>query len=201
MPLQNDPCGSVIATDLLKNCDAPPTAGIEQNIVLINVEDVDSITADVTLTNSLITDIVLAAGATGYKVQGVKQVFNYTNTLDAPDTAQNGVIHSLAIRILDPSAEARAEINKLIQGALLHAVVERKNKGEDNEDAFLLFGEARGLVLTDMTDDANENDGSILLTLSTPAGLREPFLPKVLLDTDYATTKTAFDNLFAAAGV
>lgn len=199
--LLNDPCAGEITAGFLFDCDAPPIAGIEQKLVLINVEDVTSIVDAVApLNKSQITDIILAATKTGYEVQGVKQVLNFTNSLDAPETSSNGVIHSLSLRVFTPSVEARAEINNFIQGSKVFAVVERKNKGTDKVDAFLFFGQRHGLILSELTDDANENDGTIGLVLSTPPGLREPFLPKVYLDTDYATSKTAFDNLFEAAG-
>jgi hypothetical protein len=196
--LKNDPCGNPITVEFLLNCDEPPVAGIEQKVILINVEDVETITEDAVRPNSLITGLALASGKTGYMVEGVKRVLLFSNTFDAPENVQNGMLHSLTLTIYDVSVEARAAINKMVKGSMLHAVVERKNKGVDNDDAFLFFGQEQGLVLSDITDNSNENDGAMVITLSTPAGLREPNLPKVLLETDYATTLTAFNNKFAS---
>ena len=79
------------------------------------------------------------------------------------------------------------------------AIVEKKWKGTDNENAFKVFGLVHGLEISELTDNSRENDGTSVITLSTPAGFKEPKVPHQLLETDYDTTKTAFDNKFEAA--
>jgi hypothetical protein len=190
-----------IGQDILRECDNKPVLGIEQRLVLINTEDLPAtgITFDTTLPSSLITQLQLATGKTGYEVQGIKQIMNYTNSLEASEDSDNGVIQSLAgIRIYDPSETIRDEVNKFVAGAKVYAVLERKWKGTDNKHAFLFFGLKFGLELTELTDNSNENDGTIVMTLSTPSGFKEPYLPHIYRDTDYATSLTAFNNKFAA---
>lgn len=199
MSVQNDPCTDPIVSDLLFNCDNPPVAGLQPEIVLINVDQLDSFTKDGALPDSLLTNITLNAAQTGYRIEGVKSVFNHSNTIDIPEDSLNGVLHSLSVRVYNKTAEGRDQVNKLIQGSKVYAVVKRKDGGNDaNDAAFLVFGIDHGLVVSDMTDDANENQGTILLTLSTPPNVRETYLPHVLLITDFDTTNTAFENKFAA---
>jgi hypothetical protein len=190
-----------MAQDLLRSCDNKPVQGIEQRLVLINVDDLPAtgITFDTTLPSSLITQLELAATKVGYEVQGIKQIMNYTNSLEASEDSDNGVIHSLAgIRIYDPSETTRNQVNKFISGAKVYAVLERKWKGTNNAHAFLFFGLKFGLELSELADNSNENDGTIVMTLSTPSGFKEPYLPHVYRDTDYATSLTAFNNKFAS---
>lgn len=190
-----------LGQDILRKCDDKPVLGIEQRLVLINADDLPAtgITFDPTLPSSLITQLQLATDKTGYEVQGIKQIMNYTNSLEASEDSDNGVLHSVAgIRIYDPSETTRNEVNKFIGGAKVYAVLERKWKGENNAYAFLFFGLKFGLELSELTDSSNENDGTIVMTLSTPSGFKEPYLPHIYRDTDYATSLTAFNNKFSA---
>lgn len=192
---------SQIGQDILRSCDNKPVLGIEQRLVLINVADLPAtgITFDADMPSSLITQLQLALDKSGYEVQGIKQIMNYTNSLEASEDSDNGVLHSLAgIRIYDPSETIRNEVNKFIGGAKVYAVLERKWKGVDNKHAFLFFGLKFGLELSELTDSSNENDGTIVMTLSTPSGFKEPYLPHIYRDTDYATSLTAFNNKFAS---
>ena len=47
-----------------------------------------------------------------------------------------------------------------------------------------------------MDGNSNENGGGLLFTLSTREGTVEKYPYNILLETSYATTKTAFDALF-----
>ena len=188
-----------IAEDFLYNCDNRTVQGMEQKLILINEADLSAsgITFDATYPNSLITAINLNTGTSGFEVQGIKQIMNFTNTLVAEEASEDGVTHSITgIRIYDPSEEIRNEINKYIAGATVYAVIERKWKGTDNKHAFLFFGLKFGLTVSELTEDSAE--GTIVMSLSTTGGQKEPYLPHVYRDTDYATSKAAFDNKFAA---
>lgn len=192
----------IIAADILHDCDNVPVAGIEQRLVLINTADLPAsgITFDVATPSTLITAIALTAAKTGYEVQGIKQIMNYTNSLEYTEDSENGIIHAInGIRIYDPSAEGRDEVNKFIRGAKVFAVLETKWKGLLNATAFKFFGLKFGLELKELIDNSNENDGTIVMSLGTPSGFKEPFLPHIYLDTDYATSLTAFNNKFASA--
>lgn len=184
-----------LASDILKDCNNKPTPGIEQKLILIPV---NLVTAR-TLSAGLISALTLSAGA--YTIDGIKDIMNYQNSFVNPSDGESGFKHSLqGIRIQDPSVEVRDEINALaVGGRKYYAVIERRWKGSSDEDAFLFFGYNYGLEVPDggIVDNSNENDGCMVLTLSTPELFKEPRVPDVLLLTNYATTKTAFDAAFA----
>ena len=189
-----------IAKDIARSCDNKPVAGMEQRLVLINCDDLKAsgIEFDATYPNSLITAINLNGGTIGYEVQGIKQIMNFTNSLELNDEGEDGVTHSIAgIRIYDPSEEIRSEVNKFIGGAMVFAVLETKWKGVDNKQAFKFFGLKYGLKLAELTEASKENDGTVVMTLKTPSGFKEPYLPHIYRDTDYETSLTAFNNKFA----
>ena len=50
-----------------------------------------------------------------------------------------------------------------------------------------------------MTNSSKENDNMIIFELASVDGFEEPTMPKTLLETDYATTKTVFDAAFVEA--
>lgn len=189
---------SNIANDILQDCSNKPVAQYEQRVLLIpeSVLAASGITFDGTNPNSLITALALTTSATGELIEGIlnKTWINGGDTFVNPADGSPGFIHQLnGIRILDPSHEKRDEINKLAGGgATVFAVIERKWRGTDSKDAFLFHGLKFGLVIPDggIVNNSNENDGAMVLTLQTPEGFKEPYLPHVYLDTDYATTVT-----------
>lgn len=189
-----------VAEDILYDCDNRPVAGIEQRLVLINEADLPAsgISFDSTYPNALITGIALNPGKVGYEIQGIKQIMNYTNSLVADEASEDGVKHSITgIKIFDPSEEVRNEINKYVAGAKVYAVLQRKWKGTDNKHAFLFFGLKFGLMISELKDESV--DGIIQISLSTLGANKEPYLPHIYRDTNYATSLTAFNNKFVAA--
>jgi hypothetical protein len=191
-----------LSKDIVRDCANPPIKGIDQRLIIINEKDLPAsgITFDATFPSALITQIGLLAGTTGYEVEGIKSIMNFTNSFENPEDAESGLGHSIAgIRVNDPSEEIRNEVNKYIAGQKCYAVLERKWKGTENKYAFLFFGLKFGLELTELADSSNENDGTIVMTLGTPSGYKEPFLPHVYRDTDYDTSLATFNNKFAVA--
>ena len=187
-----------IGKNIIYNCNNKPIAGIEQRLVLINKADLDSlgITLDEFYPNALITGIELKPDKIGYEIQGIKQIMNYTNSLVTDENTDDGVKHSITgIKIYDPSEQIRDEVNKYIGGAEVYAVLQRKWKGVNNAHAFLFFGKEFGLTLSELKDESA--DGVISISLSTPGKAKEPYLPHVYRDTDYATSLTAFNNSFS----
>jgi hypothetical protein len=63
----------------------------------------------------------------------------------------------------------------------------------------VVLGFNSGLVASSDTWNANENDGVEIFELSSLDSFEEPKPYYTLLETDYATTKAAFDNKFAVA--
>lgn len=200
MPLTISICKK-ISRDLLRDCNRKPIPGMEQRIVLINYDDLKSsgIILDDTNPNSLIKQLRLIPGNKGFMIDSIKQIMNFTNSLEKNDEGEDGVTHAITgIRISDPSEEIRDEVNKFIGGAKVFAVIETKWKGINNKHAFKFFGMQFGLELSELTEGSKENDGTIVMSLKTPTGFKEPYLPHIYRDTDYNTSLTAFNNRFAS---
>jgi hypothetical protein len=187
-----------IGADILQDCSNRPTAQLEQKVLIIPSSQLPAsgITYDGTRPDSLITAIALSTG-TGYLIEGILQKtwINHGNTYVNPADGTAGSIHMInGIKILDPSVEIRDEINNLaFGGGTVFAIVERKWKGTSSLDSFLFHGLKFGLVIPDggLVDNSAENDGAMVITLQTPEGFKEPNIPHVFVDTDYATTQTA----------
>lgn len=190
-------CINKITENIEFDCDDKPIAGVENQIELINRDDIDlaATTFDVANPN-LITNLVLKEGAQSYRCDTIKGLFAPSTVPSIEDESINGHVHSLGIRIFKNSPAAHAQIDKIVDGANLVAVIEAKQKGANNANAFDVLGWHVGLEAS--ADSAGrvyrEQDGAYLLTIATPNGYKEPKSVYKWLETDYATTKEKFDN-------
>lgn len=187
-----------LAQDIDRVCgENGPKQGVEQKIVLFPIGNISAITRS----NGLITALTLSA--VGYSIDGVNEMIRYESSFVEPENGVPGYIHrAMNIPILDPSVEARNALNAIAAGGGKYvAVIERLAKGASDEDAFIVLGVECGLsVRSDgANENSNENDGMIILNLSSRENIRESRPPDCLLLTDYATTKTAFDAAFNPA--
>lgn len=195
-------CNGLVDGNILFDCDYPAIAGLEVNVVLINRSQIDVTATTYDASNkTLMTAFALTEGNTytGYQFQGVKQINSTAFELVKKDTGPDKFRHVFNGVILNPSAENKLQLQQMAEGGKYVVIVEKKWKGEDNEDAFDVYGIDSGLELNVVTYNSNENDGTISLELSSAEGYEEPKVPATLLTTDYATTKASFDNDFAAS--
>lgn len=190
------PCITNIDKDFLFDCDNLPSAGIERDVVLINRSDIDRTASTV---SGGVVDIVLNSGATGYKIEGVKQINSYNYEVVVNDDSLNRVTHSFLGRIYDLSPDGKAQLNAFVNGANVIAVIENKAKGANQLSAFEVLGWENGLEISEGTKNSLENDGAFVLTLASNELTPESKVPLTFLDTDYATSKTKFDNKFEEA--
>lgn len=192
-----------LSDDILNDCDNLSIGGIESDLLIIPHSGVDKTASTINTENRILLDeLVLKAGAAAYKLEGVKQLngYNYEfvpgdeNTLDKWRHTITGVI-------LTPSAANRLQASKLGKGESYMVVVNKKYKGADSKDAFLVLGWDAGLYLTAMTENSNENDAAINFTLASKDQFLEKDMPRLLLESDYDTTLLAFNNKFVPDGV
>jgi len=188
-----------LAADIINNCDNLAKAGIEADVLIIPHKDIDWAASTFDATNRLvITDLqLIAGGKTGFLLEGVKQMnaFNWEFVKGDPQTIDkfrhlfNGVINS-------PTAENRLSASQLAKGESYVIVINKKYKGVGSKDAFLVLGRDAGLYVSEMTESSRDNNGAILFTLASEDGQLEADMPRQLLETDYATTLTGFENKF-----
>ena len=184
-------CITDITKDLLVDCNA--SQGIEVNAVLINSEDIDRTASTIT---DKVVNINLKSGTKGFKLEGIKQINSYLSEIEVNEDSLNKFNHQFNGRIYDLSAENREEIDALGSGANLVVVVEKKYKGASNESAFVVLGFQNGLEISEGVENSAENDGVFTFSVASNPLALEPKSPLIYFDTDYDTSKTAFDNSF-----
>jgi hypothetical protein len=193
-------CTGSLTADIIFDCANAPVAGIEQNVVLINKDDIDIAATTISATNRImVTNLQLKPGTTGYLLTGVKQSNGKAWELVKKENAPDKFKHTFSGVIFNPGAENKQQADQLGKGGKYVAVIEQVWKGEDSAEAFEILGLSSGLELSTMTNSSRENDNMIVFELASVDGYEEVTMPKTLLDGDYAATKTAFTNKFAQA--
>jgi hypothetical protein len=189
-------CTGSLTANIVFDCLNAPVAGIEQNIVLINKDDLDITATTLDAANRLlVTSLVLKAGKKGYKLTGVKQANSKAWELVKKENAPDKFKHTFSGVIFSPSLANKTQADNLSKGSKYVVVVEQTWKGDDNAEAFEILGYHTGLELVTMTNSSKENDNMIMFELASADGFEESTMPKTLLDEDYVTTKTVFTNL------
>ena len=193
-------CEDKLSADIEKNCDTKPIGGMEVNVVLIPFGDIDRTTSTLDATNDLlITSLSTLSGTQGYFVEGIKQAQGASFELVKKEDSFDAFKHTFSGVVLSPSVANKKSLSEIASGSKYVAVVEKKWKGVDQDDAFEVLGWDAGLVISEMTWNTKESDGIIKFVLSNEDGYEDPDMTRNLLETDYATTKTAFNTKFATA--
>ncbi len=198
------PCTSAgVTVNLATDCDAPRIKGYEQIGLLVLKSDIDMALSTVSGTNPRIIDnfVLKNDGATPpvYKTAAVVYntkknplPFNGTQTVYNRDAdAYDKVVQFYCEGIGGAFAKNAVEPLKDAEYVL---IVERKDKGgTTGAGAFQVFGWQRGLSCGNEggAQVQDEETGYWLITMAT----QEPFAEIEWLDTDYATTKEAFELL------
>ena len=191
-------CEDKLSSSILKDCDNKPKGGIEVNIVLINFDDIDKTTSTLDATNDLIiTNLATKTATAGFLIEGIKQVNGVSWELVKKEESFDAYKHMFAGVVLAPSAENKKAVAEIASGGRYVVVVEKKWKGTDQEDAFEVLGWDVGMVISTAVWNSKEADGTINFELSSEDGYEENEMSRNNLETDYATTKTAFDAMYA----
>ena len=191
-----------LTDDIYVDCDNLAVPGIEADIMLIAHSQVDKSASTIDSENpNIITDLVLKSGAKGVLLEGVKQIGGFSHEFVKGDSETlNKHRHAIRGRILSPTAKNRNSYDKLATGMAYIAVVNKKYKGPDSKDAFLVLGWDTGITLATGTESSYDNSGAIVLEMQSEDDMLENKSPKTLLITDYETTSTAFENKFESEG-
>lgn len=191
-------CNSDITAGFSYNCETPPIAGIDSDIVLIPFDDINRALTTFNATNPLlVTNLELNATKTGFLFQGIKQSNGKNYALVLGENLPNRFLHTITGKILNPSVENKNQLQKMASGGKYVAVIKQNWKGTLNKDAFEILGYDAGLELKEVTNNSTEESNTIVLSLGNLDGYEEPKLPYNLLKTDYAVTDALFGNLFA----
>lgn len=154
-------CIKKITDDLAFDCNNPGLiagiVGVEEAII-INFEDVSSVSATPSAGSALIT---LKAGTKGYTIQCVKNSVQITEAARANDNAPTMLELTANIKLLS-ALPVVTYINGLLSGSFLLAVKTKTNQ-------YYLLGAHSPLEVSDMVTDS-ATDGVTTATLKTPDG-------------------------------
>lgn len=185
------PCSSALAGNLASDCDNPRIAGYEQIGVIFNRADVDWANLAVSASNPRIIEAI--AAATGkkpfalYNNKNNPLPFDGTNTTYNSDTDQYD--KTLQFYFEGIGGGVSANVVEPLKGGEYIAILQRKDHRGDG--SFQVFGFQSGLKANAQVQD--ETTGYWLMTMACS----EPSAEVSFFDTDYATTKAAFDALVA----
>lgn len=188
-------CLTGIDGNIIADCNDMPFAGLETNVRLVNRNDIDFAGTTRNADKTVCSDFVLKSGKTAFTLVGFKKSNDAGFKLVKKDAINDGWEHELKGVAYNRKPDTLDQLNKLCKGNKIVAIVEYKHKGATNAEAFMIYGLDSGLELQEATHSANTNNGTISLRLASVKDEEEPNVPCVFLDTDYATTKTAFDAL------
>lgn len=154
-------CIKKITDDLAFDCNNPGLiagiVGVEE-VIIINFEDVSSVSATPSTGSALIT---LKAGTKGYTIQCVKNSVQITEAARANDNAPTMLELTANIKLLS-ALPVVTYINGLLSGSFLLAVKTKTNQ-------YYLLGAHSPLEVSDMVTDS-ATDGVTTATLKTPDG-------------------------------
>jgi hypothetical protein len=186
-------CNKKITADILFDCADAPLKGLDGGkAVILNYDDVDFVSS--VQAGATITDLV--ALAVGFDVSWYKELASTAVTFAANAEDVDGFSHSFAARLSVSNALNAERANELKNGRFI-VVVKTAYKGAANAEAFKIYGWDSGLELTQLDGNSNENGGSLLFTLGTREGTVEKYPYNILIETNFATTETAFDAKFS----
>lgn len=185
------PCSSALADNLASDCDNPRIAGYEQIGVIFNRSDVDWANLSVDAGNPRIIEAIAAASGKKpfalYNNKNNPLPFDGTNTTYNSDTDQYD--KTLQFYFEGIGGAVSANVVEPLKGGEYIAILQRKDHRGDG--SFQVFGYQSGLKANAEVQD--ETTGYWLITMACS----EPSAEIAYFDTDYATTKAAFDALVA----
>lgn len=185
---------AVITAGLSLDCDFPLVGGVKDDIILMNLDDIDSVTRNGS-NAQVIEAVTKATGKTGFKFEGknnsvdpqvslVKQ--RYSEVYD----------HEVMFKVFTNDPTTKLQLEKLVQGKVV-AFVHNNHVNSAGNSAFEIYGLSQGLDCVELTRVLNDADtqGAWNVVLRTNEQTKEPHLPNPLFITDYATTLAVFNGL------
>ncbi len=184
-----------ITADVERDCDALPGGGVKPVMRLINIDDIEEVTYDVT-NPVIVTNITLKTGKRAFKYEVYKNGHKprFTRVNDDFGYAWNHEVDS-SIQTWDNASKAQV-IG--LNGASVVAILENNQK---NSDAGIeIYGLESGLGVADgAIRNLAENKGVFVFTLQSDPESLEPEIPRSLWAANYAATQAILASLDVVA--
>lgn len=152
-------CISKLASAIAYDCDSGATGLV--SAIIINKADIASFV--VTTSDSSVSALTLAPGATPFKIDVVKRSLVVSASLKINDGAPNAYSHSASIiQTLNDANSARASLDAFANGSF---VILAKWAGRVSAEVYGLY---YGLSATAVENNSHDNGGWTTITLETP---------------------------------
>lgn len=183
-------CGQGIFADIIATCDTVGNGGNEVKAWILNRTNV-TLTFDTT-TKNIITGAVNASGERAYTLTGMLKTIDSGFDRSVEEGLPDRFSHYIGFGHYSFDAASGLSVDNLKD---VIVIVESRDKTDDGDGVFRVYGALYGLDVTSDTHRANTNKGARTLELGSRDGDNEPYSYYVFYDTDYATTKAAIEAL------
>lgn len=190
-------CAGSLAANIAKDCSKPMAGGYTGRGLLIPLSN--TLTYAINATNPrIITSITMGASDKLAVIDNVwPSAFDGSNTQSNADSGRTMYGKTFAFRIpLRGAGTSKDIVEPLVESPLGYlAVLEKKDRRGDG--SFEVVGYCQGLQVNadGIVRNENENGGDIVVTMSC----QEQYFEVTMFDTDYNTTKAAFETLMLSA--
>ena len=190
-------CAGSLAANIVKDCAHPMVGGYTGRGLLIPLTNTLTFAVDGT-NPRIITGITMGVGEKLAVIDNVwPSAFNDSNTQSNADNGRLVYGKTFAFRIpLRGAGTSKDVVEPLTDAPLGYlAVLEKKDRVGDGSYEIVGYGQGLTVNPDGIMRNENENGGDIVVTTSC----EEQFFEVTLFDTDYATTKAAFETLMASS--
>lgn len=190
-------CDKIISQDFGVDCDNLPVQGINQTGVIINWDDIDwTATKAKKVGTNVYSGIVLNTGKKGYKIKQIgRKPFNNTNSAAEVGDSITRFGKNVSFIMMENSATISTQVDALSNGMFV-IILENLYRGADESAAFEIYGIEASMRMSEGSKESYNEDsnGAWVITMQEQkAALASVFL----FDTDYTTSKAAFDAITA----
>lgn len=179
-------CADKIGANILSTCDTSVSGGLEVKAWVFN-----RIEATVTYDGTVplkITDITPTSGNQAYTITGIKKLLNAGSDAVVADDRPDKYTHYFNFQQFEFASAAIENVDNINDVII---VVESKDKADDGDGVFRVYGAKKGLWKSTDTHRDNDLNGARNIELTSLPGQEEPYSRYTYLDTDYATTLAA----------
>lgn len=190
-------CAGSLAANIAKDCAHPMVGGYTGRGLLIPLTNKLNFAVDGT-NPRIITGITMGVGDKLAVIDNVwPSAFNESNTQSNADGGRPKYTKTFAFRIpLRGAGTSKNIVEPLMESPLGYlAVLEKKDRIGDGSYEIVGYGQGLTVNPDGIMRNENENDGDIVVTMSCD----EQYFEVTFFDTDYTTTKSAFETLMANA--
>ena len=190
-------CGLITQGADVDICDDIPPGGTRPRMLLINIDEITSMTEDA---DGNITAITLVVGAFIYAFTGFRNDVKKSEEVIKPEIGLPKFKHNAGFVVYENTQLQKNNIENITRGRFV-AIVENKGKSVDSIE---VVGKEVGIeIVAGPIRNAHENGGFFVISLSTPddQGELEGKLPQTLLvaGASYASNIAYLEALLPAS--